>query len=181
MECTKAEAAYLNRIRTRLEELRTYLNALTLDEDSAEVHEWYAALAKVKAIQGNMNNDLSFVACLMAKQYLRKHFGVTSFDAAAKPQGASGLDIDVVTPSGERVVGEIKTTVPYSGAVNDLGAKQKEMFRKDFKKLNAADAAHKFFFVTDRATLAVVERRYLNEIPGVKVVFLDLERALDEG
>lgn len=38
-------------------------------------------------------------------------------------------------PSGKRVIAEIKTTVPYSGAINDLGAKQKEAFRSDFAKL----------------------------------------------
>jgi hypothetical protein len=171
---TKLELAYLEEIRRRLGELRTFINPLDLT-DSTDVRDWYSALAKVRAIQGNISNDLSFVACLLAKRYLQEHFAITNFDAAAKAQGAPGLDIDVCNPKGERIIAEIKTTVPYSGATNDLGAQQKTSFRKDFTKLNAAQATHKLLFVTDRATFDVVQRRYLSEIPGVQVVLLDLE------
>jgi hypothetical protein len=85
-------------------------------------------------------------------RYLHEHFAITDFDAAAKAQGASGLDVDVYSPNGERIVAEIKTTVPYSGAKNDLVVQQKTSFRKDFAKLNAAQATHTLLFVTDGST-----------------------------
>ena len=173
MGYTKLELAYLEEIRRRLKELRAFINTLDLTE-STDVRDWYTSLARLRAIQGNVSNDLSFVACLLAKRYLQEHFAITDFDAAAKAQGASGLDIDVYSPNGERIVAEIKTTVPYSGAKNDLGAQQKTSFRKDFAKLNAAQATHKLLFVTDKSTFEVVQRRYLSEIPGVQVVLLDL-------
>lgn len=93
------------------------------------------------------------------------------FDVAFKPQGAPGLDIDAKTIDGERVVGEIKTTTPYHG--HDLGAAQKLTFVKDFRKLEEAVAVHKFFFVTDEATFDVVQRRYLDQLPGSTVVLLE--------
>ena len=171
---TKLEAEYLERIRARLAGLREYLDGVSLSEES-HVPEWFAALAKIKAIQGNINNDLSFLACLLAKRYLEKRFGLNNFDAAAKPQGAAGLDINVFIPSGKRLIAEMKTTVPYSGVLNDLGSKQKESFRNDFDKLTKTTADHKFFFVTDKATFEVVRRKYSMAIPGVEIILLDLE------
>jgi hypothetical protein len=62
-------------------------------------------------------------------------------------QGAPGIDIDVETSEGHRIVAEIKTTVPYKPS--DFGGKQAESFKNDFAKLVEAEAAHKFLFVTD--------------------------------
>ena len=52
--------------------------------------------------------------------------------------------IDVQTQKGQRIIGEIKTTVPYSGARNDLGAQQKQALMTDFSKLNKATADYKY-------------------------------------
>ena len=46
-----------------------------------------------------MSNDVSFAATLLTKQYLFAKFGVT-FDAAEKPQGAPGIDIDLKATDG---------------------------------------------------------------------------------
>src|SRR5687768_3746497 len=71
MTYTQLETVYLERIRARLADLREYLSGVTLSENS-HLPEFFAALAKIKAIQGNINNDLSFLACLLAKRYLEK-------------------------------------------------------------------------------------------------------------
>ena len=173
MTYTSREAAYLEEIRVRLAELRNYFVDLNVSQ-IVSVQDWFMTLAKIKAIEGNMHNGLSFVGCLLAKRYLEQRFGLNDFDAAAKPQGAPGLDISVSIPPGKRLIAEIKTTVPYSGVVNDLGAKQKESFRKDFAKLNKTAADYKFFFVTDRATFDVVKRKYTREIPDVEIVLLGI-------
>ncbi len=120
---------------------------------------------------------MSFIAALMAKEYLCSAFPMADFDIGTKAQGAPGLDIDERTIEGHRVIGEIKTTTPYAGS--DLGAQQRAMFEKDFAKLNKEDAPHKFFFVTDRATFQVVKRKYHTRIPGVTVVLLPLGESLD--
>jgi hypothetical protein len=106
----------------------------------------------------------------MAKEYLSAKFDVT-FDAAEKPQGASGIDIDVLSGSGERIVAEIKTTVPYQ--VSDFGAQQAASFKKDFVKLAVATAMHKLLFVTDRRAYTALQKpKYVSQIPGVRVVNL---------
>jgi len=130
----------------------------------------YAYLARMKEIQGNTDNGVSLVACLMAKEYLNRDLDMIPFDAAAKPQGAPGLDIDERTTAGARVVAEIKTTVPYG--TNDLGAAQKNSFERDFAKLNAALGSNRYFFVTERRTFDLVRAKYARKIPGVKVVLL---------
>ncbi len=130
----------------------------------------YRYLARMKEIQGNSDNGVSLVACLMAKEYLNRELDMESFDAATKPQGAPGLDIDEHTTAGARVVGEIKTTMPYGA--NDLGSAQKSSFEKDFKKLNAIAAANRFFFVTERRTFELMRVKYAARIPGVRVVLL---------
>jgi len=168
---TENEETYLKRIKERLTKLKSFLNTLNLEDDS-ELTDWYEGLSEIKTIQGNSNNDVSFIACVMAKGYLAKKFRIGTFDVAEKPQGANGLDIDLLTEGGERVVGEIKTTTPYSGAKNDFGAKQKESFKHDFDKLNNIPADHKFFFLTDSKSFELVQKKYAKLIANVNVVLL---------
>jgi hypothetical protein len=161
----RAVQAVLDRITALTQFLED--NPVPVDPPAAVLYEY---LARMKQIQGNTDNGASLVACLLAKSYLRARLGMEPFDAAEKAQGAPGLDIDARTIAGERVVGEIKTTVPYGA--KDLGAQQKTAFEKDFKKLNSANAGHRFFSVTDRRTFALMRERYAQKIPGVSVVLL---------
>lgn len=156
-------------IERRLNAMRVQLaKEIPLLENSAA---WYAYLAELKEIQGNANIDVSFVATLLAKQYLAKRFGLTSFDAAEKRQGARGIDIDVKFPDGRRLVAEIKTTNPYK--VNDLGSNQQEEFEKDFFKLASAIADVKLFLVTDPRTFDLMKRpKYQSMLKQVTVVLL---------
>jgi len=55
---------------------------------------------------------------------------IPSFDAAGKPQGAPGLDIDIHTTDGQHIIWEIKTTVPYIGAKTTWAQPKKHHFRK---------------------------------------------------
>jgi hypothetical protein len=153
VEHTPNERAYFKRIREHVDMLSDYLskNDAPVDDDAAV---WFEFIAQIRAIQGNISNDQSFLSTLLAKAYLMRRFKLAEFDAAEKAQGAPGLDIDVVTETGERIVGQIKTTIPYGK--RDLGAQQKRAFREDFAKLNAAQAPYKFFFVTSRMTFELV-------------------------
>ncbi len=166
---TTNEQAYFDRIRRQIDELRSYLDTHELPEDSSP-DEWFDYAAGMKAIQGNTSNNLSFLACVLAKRYLAARFDIGDYDAAEKAQGAPGLDIDLTTNGNERIVGEIKTTVPHKE--NDLGSAQKTSFQKDFAKLNRAEAHFKFFFVTNTKTFEVVQQRYIDLIPGVELVLL---------
>ena len=116
-EITKNELSQLTNIRQRLIQVRAQLTKSefpALDDVSA----WYAYLAELKSIQGNFNNDVSFLATLMAKQYLEEKYGLQHYDAALKPQGASGLDIDVHLPDGQHLIAEIKTTTEEQALKN---------------------------------------------------------------
>ncbi|MGH2532473.1 MAG: hypothetical protein ACRDJW_09215 [Thermomicrobiales bacterium] len=131
---------------------------------------WFEHLAAMRAILGNYSNDLSLVSCLLAQSYLIRTLPMKPFDVADKPQGASGLDIDEETLDGERVIGEVKTTVPHHGT--RLGAAQITAFKKDFAKLARIDAAHKFLFVTDATSFSLMTRAYAPHLTGVTVVNL---------
>jgi hypothetical protein len=107
----------------------------------------------------------------MAKRYLTLHEGPSCcFDAAAKAEGAPGLDIDLFTSDRRRIIDEIKTTEPY--LLNDFGAQQKQRFRDDFEKLNKTQADVKYLFVTEVRTHQILLKKYASEIPGVRIVLL---------
>jgi hypothetical protein len=84
MRHSQLERVCLRAASLRLESLRHYLNTIDLTEES-DVETWFASLATIKQVQGNFNNDISFVACLLAKRYLFEHFGV-SFCRRSSPE-----------------------------------------------------------------------------------------------
>lgn len=166
----REEIKNLRDIRGRIEQVSSYLIAKDLSKFE-DVADWYNFLADIKSIQGNFNNDISFLATLMAKQYLEKKYGLLGFNAAEKAQGAPGLDIDVRLPSGERLVAEIKTTTPYKP--NDLGSQQKNTFSKDFAKLADAKADIKLFFLTEQRTFDLMQKpKYRSQLSQITVVHL---------
>jgi hypothetical protein len=166
---TPSEQRYCEEIAARIERIKNLLSEKALGSPDTPAL-WYEFLSELRDIQGNSSNDLSFVATLLAKIYLSQNFEI-SFCAAAKPQGAPGIDIDCSTPTGERIVAEIKTTKPYQST--DFGAQQAAMFKKDFEKLSAAEAKHKFLFVTEPRAFEVLKKpKYLKLMPGVRIVLL---------
>lgn len=170
MVLTAREAQYCSNIADRLRRLREFVGTIGLG-DPEDPAQWLSVLTEIRAIQGNLSNDISFVATLMAKQYLADRFGVADFDAAAKPQGATGLDIQAQAADGRRVAAELKTTVPYLG--HDFGAQQKQGFQRDFEKLRKAEAEIKVLFVTDHgAFTALKATKYRSQLAGITVVLL---------
>lgn len=154
----------------RLDQVRSLLSSNDFP-DLEDIANWYSFLVELKTIQGNFNNDVSFLATMLAKQYLEEKFGLQNYNAADKPQGAPGLDIDVRLPDGKRLVAEIKTTSPY--LPNDLGAQQKATFKKDFRKLTGAEADVKLFFLTEQKTFQLMKApKYRIQLSGVIVVLL---------
>jgi hypothetical protein len=109
--------------------------------DPPNAKQWIEYLCAIRAIFGNLNNSISFVATLRAKEYLATQLYLSGFDAAEKARGAPGLDIDIRNPDRRHIVAELKTTVPYGQT--DFGAAQKREFQKDFDKLNKLNATHK--------------------------------------
>lgn len=166
---TDREKHYCSEIADRVSRMREFLKENVLVEPP-EPNKWHSFLSTLRKIQGNLSNDGSFIAMLLAKQYLHSKLSV-EFDAAEKPQGAPGIDIDIESLDGHRIVAEIKTTVPYK--VSDFGAQQAASFRKDITKLVSSEAKHKFLFVTDSGAFSVLQRdKYIKLMPGVCIVHL---------
>ena len=137
------EIKYLKTVQNKDNRLRDFLSSKPFP-DTASSETLFQYLAKIKSIFGNHHNDISFVASLLAKDFLTERFEGLTWDAAEKAQGAAGLDIDLIW-NGLRITGEIKTTVPYQ---KGFGAQQKSAIKKDLKKLRENEAAHKFMMVT---------------------------------
>jgi len=168
---TQPETNYLaGTIVVKIGQLKEYVNANPSPSADASAEDWYRYISELLSTTGNTHNWASFVACLMAKDYLCRVLPMVPFDVSMKPQGAPGLDIDEVTVTRQRVIGEVKTTTPH--LANDLGAQQRTSFIKDFDKLNHAVADQKFLFVTNKTTFDIIKSRYAGSLRSVKVVLL---------
>lgn len=167
---TEKERSYSARIDERIGRLRSFLDSHELGPTDPFT-QWYEFLSSIRLIQGNLSNDIGFVATLLTKQYLSERFNIPHFDAADKARGASGIDIDVRTQEGLRIVAEIKTNVPYKDG--DFGAKQAELIRRDLAKLDSAQADLRFFFVTEESAFEILTKpRSAWLMPKVRVVLL---------
>ena len=169
MKMTKNEETQLNNIKTIIGKLKSYLGNSDIN-DIDELKKIYNYISEIKSIQGNLNNSISYIACLMAKEYLLKNYDINNIDVSIKPQSANGLDIDEKLNNGERIICEIKTIFPL--VENDFGSAQRNSFRNDFKKLNETVSKHKILFVTEQKAFNVLKEKYLNELVNVKIVLL---------
>ncbi|HXH24637.1 MAG TPA: hypothetical protein VNI78_05265 [Vicinamibacterales bacterium] len=166
---TVGERQHLKAIIQRVAEVRDFVcQGEPADEDAGT---WFLYLSAMKVIQGNANNDLSFLASLLAKRHLVRLHGEIAFDAATKPQGAPGLDIDVRDKDGRRIIGEVKTTSPYKG--DDFGGQQWTTIRSDIAKLHTTDADFKYFFVTDERAEEILRRCCSTDLAGINLVRLE--------
>ena len=115
--------------------------------------------AKVKKIIGNYHNHLSFIANLMAIDWLEEKENLRySGDAPTiKSQTATGFDIDFCDVIKGRIIGEIKTTDPTGKS--SFGSRQKDSITTDFenlkkghksKEIHKETANYRYMFVTDK-------------------------------
>jgi hypothetical protein len=166
---TPAEERFCDVIRGKDSALRSFLQGNTLIEP-VDAGQWLCYLTGIKHALGNLNNDLGFVATLLVKSYLERRFAIIDFDAAGKPQGASGIDVEARTADGKIIAGEIKTTKPYQPG---FGAAQRATILKDLARLAAVTADHRFMFVVDAdAFHALCGRGFASKAPGAEIVDL---------
>jgi hypothetical protein len=160
------EARYLELLNAKDLRIREFLdNSKLAAEDVAQQLLHFRTL---KAAIGNLGNDLSFLASMLAVNFLRTKHGPLTFDAGLKPQGAAGLDIDLTAIVGTRIIGEIKTTTPYQPG---FGANQMKEVLKDLDRLNSTVADFRYFFVADdEAYDAMTRRKFAERGSGIMVV-----------
>lgn len=163
------ELRYCEAIKEKDRALRGILAENSL-QDAVDPRQLFAYLVGVRSALGNLSNDVSFAATLLAKQYLERRFGQIAFDAALKAQGAPGIDVEAATSDGETIAGEIKTTVPYQPG---FGAQQRTTILKDMTRLATSQANHRLMFVTDQDTFSTLcKPAWASRAPGVEIVDL---------
>jgi hypothetical protein len=164
-DLSERETQALGTISQKTRALGDYLSSAPAQPNDPAALFTY--LTGAKTILGNLNNDLSLLATMMAKRYLRERFEI-EFDSTRKPQGAPGIDIDINSPIHGRIVAEIKTTKPYQPG---FGANQKIEILKDFGRLANTVAKHRFMFVTDSETFETLcGAKFSSRVPGVEIV-----------
>jgi hypothetical protein len=164
-----AEAAACKAIKAKDRDLREFLSRSELAEPINPA-AWLQHLTNLKHTLGNLNNDLGFVATLLVKAHLKQRFAITDFDAGAKAQGASGIDIVAQTIDGKTILGELKTTKPYQPG---FGAQQRMTILKDLNRLASSAADHRLMFVIDAETFRTLcGKNFSSKAPGVEVVDL---------
>ncbi|MFC4636982.1 hypothetical protein [Deinococcus hohokamensis] len=149
------ETRALLNLRERDKALRDYLSQHKLSDESS-IRDHLIYVHELNRVAGNINNHASAVSCILARQFLERHHDVISFDACEKLQGAKGIDLECRLTTGERVIGEVKTTIPYQG--HKLGAAQLTSFKKDLQRLTDEAAVLKYFFLIDGGAAAEAQR-----------------------
>jgi hypothetical protein len=150
-------------IEKKMNELKKYFITEDVQIRENNVKNVLSKLIKLKKILGNLDNDIHFLASFMANSYLKEKHGL-EIDLS-KPEGKSGLDIEV----GD-IAGEIKTTFPYYD--KDFGANQRKNIIKDIERLELSPAKYKYFFVIDNKTERILRQRYCKKYPSVKIINL---------
>lgn len=171
MELTQSEKNSLNSILIKINNLKMYLDNNIFHCSSDNLKNWYNYLNEIKNIIGNFNDTLSFISCLMTKEYLLKEHSIRDFDVALKSQSAPRLDIDIYTINGKRIIAEIKTIKSISDT--DLGSQQKTSIFNDIKKLKNTDSDYKYLFLTEINTYNIIRNKYKSEIIDIELVLLE--------
>ncbi|MCQ2588485.1 MAG: hypothetical protein MJ174_10245 [Treponema sp.] len=172
---TKKEIDTVYKSFQKLDSLR---NALFTEVDTGDIYEVFNFFNHIKEVMGNFNNDVSFISCLMAKDYLCNQFNFGHFDVAEKSQSAPGPDIEVYTADGKKIVAEIKSTIPYKD--NDFGSQQIDSLRNDFSKLKKSSADYKYMFVTNEMAYNILNKKYSDELEGIMLVLLKRKKYNNE-
>lgn len=159
----------------KLESLR---NALFTDVNTGDIYEIFKFFNHIKEIMGNFNTDVSFISCLMAKDYLCSQFNLGHFDVSEKSQSAPGPDIEVYTAEGKKIIAEIKSTIPYKD--KDFGSQQIDSLRNDFSKLKNSSADYKYMFVTNESAYNILNKKYSVELDGIMLVLLEQKKYNNE-
>ncbi|MCK1997496.1 hypothetical protein MPH47_09730 [Psychrobacillus psychrodurans] len=114
------EMNYIESLSEKVDKVRDFLiNDMPSDFSNESLIVQYESMKGFRRIIGNIDNDMSFLGCLLIKEFLNQRHLFADLNMALKPQGSPGLDVDETTIDGKRIIGELKTTYPYKE--NDFG------------------------------------------------------------
>jgi len=159
------------KIFDKINMLKIFLNNNIIDCKNVTAKECYNYMNKIKSIIENYNTDISFISCLMAKEYLIDKYEIENFDIGSKSQTAPGLDIDLMTKDGIHIIAEIKATMSIRNS--NLGSQQRDKICEDLRKLNEQNADKKYFFVTEQNTYNIIIKKLKRELNDIEIVLLN--------
>ncbi len=163
----KGEVLRLQNIAKKLIDLNSLFRNKK-EGDFKDLKSIYKFILLLKSKLGNFHNDITFMAGLMAKKYIYEKYGC-NFDHSLKADSAAGMDIDLKTKDGKRLIAEIKTTVPCSE--KSFGSKQKAELNKDINRLTKESADIKILFLNDLESHKLLLKTC--EEKGIDCVLLD--------
>ena len=84
---TQKEEGHLVMLQNRLNDVAACLNSVNIAGPFKDIAAWFQHASRVKSILGNLNNPISFMACIMSRDFLVKNHGdEAKFDVADKSQ-----------------------------------------------------------------------------------------------
>lgn len=169
-DLTNKEATALEQVVAKTRRAISYMNETPHPTTADARGAWIRYYANLKAILGNMHNDISYIATLLAKEYLFGRWQFPEADATTKAQGAPEIDIDWTTLDGKRIIAEIKTTSPCNGPT--FGGNQITEIKKDLRRLRETQADQRFLFVTDLDAYRILRKSYSPLFSGIALILL---------
>jgi len=168
---SSGEQRALDALNRKLHALRDILPVEGAGEP-AELDAVAGNFERLRRALGNLDNDVSLLACLRAKRQLARLHGALECDVSTKHQNAAGVDIETRTPAGDTILAEVKTMRPV-GPGGDFGANQAKQVRQDLERLRRSEARYKYFCVTDPMAVDALRRpRYASDVAGVTVLLV---------
>ncbi len=139
----------------------------TTIKNSSELLREIDSLVEKKKEISQTNIKIHSNAVQLAEQYLRKiHPDIQNWET--KLGSDSGVDIVGYSNNEEKIVGEVKSTIPYGG--NRLGAAQATSIKHDLDKMKKYHGTSKYFFILDSITKTAVIHKFQNELDDIKVL-----------
>ena len=139
----------------------------TTNVDSLELLREIDSLVEKKKELSSVNIKIHSNAVQLAEQYLKKiHPNIQSWDT--KLGSDSGVDIVGYDNNKEKVVGEVKSTIPYGG--NRLGAAQAKSIKYDLDKMKKYPGTSKYFFILNSLAKTAVMHKFQDELEDIKVL-----------
>lgn len=156
-----------NKQKTRTKKNQSIPKIKTTNVNSIELLQEIDSLVHKKKELSSVNIKIHSNAVQLAEQYLKKiHPNIQSWDT--KLGSDSGVDIVGYDNNKEKVVGEVKSTIPYGG--NRLGAAQAKSIKYDLDKMKKYPGTSKYFFILNSLAKTAVMHKFQDELEDIKVL-----------
>ncbi len=143
---------------------------MTISENTMELLRGIDLLVKKKKECSGINNKIHSNAVQLAVLYLKKiHSGIQRWET--KLGSESGVDIVGYDINKEKIVGEVKSTIPYGG--DRLGAAQATSIKDDLDKMKKYPETLKYFFILTSIAKTAVMHKFQDKLEDIQVLTIE--------